>query len=107
MIDVNISATVRGGLFSKNIERLVQKQIDHEILTKIDQRVQRGGKGLGARRNTITGERQGFYALTMTSTRVFPRTKGTSWQRKNIAIIKSMAPRVARATAKRIAEELS
>lgn len=106
MATVALGVSLRGGLFTKDILRLIQKQIDHEMLRKIEERVNRGGKGLGARRNKISGARQGFGRLTMTSTRKYPRTKGTSWQRKNIAIIKSMGPRIARKTAQRIVEEL-
>lgn len=46
----------------------------------ITQRIQRGGKGLGAQVNQLTVAPEGLGA-TVTSTLNYPRVKGTSWGR--------------------------
>lgn len=103
---IGITVTLRGGLFSKNIPRVVEQQIVAEIITKVEERTARGGRGLGAKRNIIGQERAQPLSLAVSSTLNWPRTRGTAWQRKNIAIVKAMAPRVGRKAAERIAEEL-
>lgn len=106
-MNIGMSVKLSGGLFTKDFERIARKQIDHELLTKFEERVKRGGRGVGAKRNKVTGDRGSFYELVMTSTLKPPRTKGTSWQRKNLGIIRAMTPRVVRKTAQRISEELA
>lgn len=104
-IDVNV--TLKGKLFTKKIDDVVKRAIVEEVLVKVDERFGRArqGRGLGAQRNTITRQRRGL-ELEVRSTRVWPRTKGTAWTRKNIGTIKSMSGRVARKAATRIVEEL-
>lgn len=103
---IGITVTLRGGLFSKNIPRVVEEAIVGEILTKVEERTRRGGRGLGAQRNVIGHERLQPLSLITTSTLNWPRTRGTAWQRKNIGIVRAMAPRVGRRAAERIAEEM-
>jgi hypothetical protein len=102
-MDVNV--TLKGPFFEKDVPRIVEKQILHEILGKVEERTERQGRGLGAQKNRIDHTYRRL-ELTVDTTRIYPRTKGTSWQKKNIGIIKSMAPRVARKAAERIAAEL-
>lgn len=102
-IDVNV--TLRGGLFGKNIPRAVEESLAGEVLAKVEERTRRQGKGIGAQRNTISHDRDGL-ALRISSTLRFPRSRGSAWQRKNMAIIRSMAPRVMRKAAERIAREM-
>lgn len=102
-IDVNV--TLKGGLFEKDIPRVVKKQIMHEVLGKLEERTKRQGKGLGAQRNHISHERRGL-ELIVRSTLINPRVKGTAWVRKNVGIVRGMAPRLVNKTAQRIAEEL-
>jgi len=102
---IDVTVRLRGGLFTKNIPRVVEKQLVHEVLNKVEERTKRQGKGLGAQRNRIEHHRSGL-ELSVDSTRIFPRTKGTSWTRKNIGVVKAMAPRVMRKAAERIAGEL-
>lgn len=106
MSAIDVSVTLKGPLFTKKIDDVVKRQLVAEVLTKVEERTRRQGKGLGARRNTISHERDGL-ELNVESTRNWPRTKGTSWQKKNIGIVKAMAPRVMRKAAQRITEELS
>jgi len=75
-----------------DMDFLVQPEMD-AALESFEKRLLRQGKGLGAQRNEIAAERRTMGA-TARSTLVYPRTKGTSWGRKNEAIMKSMAPRV-------------
>lgn len=105
-IRMDVNVTIKGGLIRQDIERIAQKQIVYEIFDKVTERVERGGRGLGARRNRITERSNGFYEIVLSSTRIFPRTIGSSWVKKNVAIIRAMAPRVASKAAQRIAEEM-
>jgi len=113
----DITVKVNGGLFQKNIPETVRRAMVGEAIEKIDQRLMRkgargsGGKGLGVQRNIVSHEMRPAQMQTTISTTVggkehWPRTKGTSWQRKNIAITKAMAPRVLRKAANRIVEEM-
>ena len=104
-MNLTVAVNLKGPMFTKKIDDVVKKAIVEETLKKIDERVQRQGKGLGARRNVIDRKLTGL-ELTVDTTKIRPRTKGTAWQRKNVSIIKAMAPRVARKTALRIVGEL-
>lgn len=73
----------------------------NEGLGTIGTRVERGGKGLGARRNLIQRVPLSE-GLKMTSTRIYPRTRGTSWLNKNVRVIRAMFPNVLRKAAQRI-----
>lgn len=79
---------------------LVQPEVE-DARDTILARVQRGGKGLGAKRNTLLATTRPLGA-TVQSTRNFPRTKGTSWGSTNEAIVRSMAPNVLRKMVQRI-----
>lgn len=110
-MNLSIDVAIRGNLVSKKVDDVVKKAIVEETLQKINERLGRkgaegsGGKGLGVKRNIVSRQLTGT-VLTADTTKVWPRTRGTSWQRKNIAIIKAMAPRVLRKTADRIVSEL-
>lgn len=114
---MNVNVKVRGPLFDKKIDATVRAAIFDEGLAKISQRMTRngpfgsGGKGLGVKRNTVgaamswpsssaTGD------LTVETTTVWPRTKGTKWAEKNMRIVRAMAPRVMAAVGRRIVGEL-
>lgn len=107
----NIDVTIKGPFFNKKISKVVQDAIVQEAVEKIGDRLTRkgtqgsGGKGLGVRRNTVTRKRGGL-GEQVASTLRRPRTKGTSYIRKNMGIAKAMAPRVLRKTAQRIVGEL-
>ena len=124
---VEVKVTLRGPLFKKKIDKVVQDAIIAHTFKRIDERLTRVLKSkrkgtLGRRKNPIPAgklNRQpptfgvgvlqfgGNVSLTFKSTTIWPRTTGRSWQDKNVAIIKSMAPRVMRKTAKQIAADLS
>lgn len=104
-MSIDVSVTLKGGLFGKNIPSIVEKQLVSEVLTKVEERTRRQGRGLGAKRNTVGHDRNGL-VLNIDTTFNHPRRTGASWQRKNIGIIKAMAPRVMRKAAARIAEEM-
>ena len=72
-----------------------------EALDTISARFMRGGKGLGVKRNQLMLTSAPLLR-EVSSTLVPPRTTGSSWTGKNIAIFKAMAPRVVRAAVKRI-----
>lgn len=101
----NITATLSGPLFTKNLTKVVENAIIDETIEKLGVRMERGGKGLGVRSNRITRKRNGL-TMDVMSTRIFPRTRGTAWTRKNMAIAKSMGRNVLRKTAQRICGEL-
>lgn len=112
---LDISVKVNGGIFEKNIPAVVRTVMYEEALLKINERLLRkgrfgsGGKGIGVQRNTITDERRrgsGDMELLIRSTRIAPRVSGAAWQKKNIGIVKAMAPRVLRKSADRIVEEM-
>lgn len=112
-VAIDLKVTLRGGLFSKDVERIAQKQIEHEVVRHVEERLQRGGKGLGEQRNEPPIiERRGFGELEVRYPRDGrgkfrpPRRTGGSKQRKQIGQVRAMAPRVARKAAERIAEEL-
>lgn len=105
MSTVTTSVKLRGPIFDKKITPLMEAIIYDNAIDSIGKRLARGGKGLGAKRNPINRERRGL-TETVSSSTIRPRTKGTAWLRKNLAIANSMAPRVLRATATRIVEEL-
>lgn len=104
---IDITVKVNGGLFKRNISRSVRDAVYQEAVQKIATRMERGGKGLGSKRNTVTQAPDGDLQARVSSTRIYPRTKGTSWQRKNIAIAKAMSGRVLRKAAERIVNEMS
>jgi hypothetical protein len=104
-MSLTVNVTLKGPLFTEVITDVVERSIIDQSLHKFEPRLARGGKGIGARRNTITQDRQGL-TLEATSTLRPPRTKGKAWLRKNEGVVRGMAPRVLRATAKRIAEQL-
>jgi hypothetical protein len=110
MSTLDVTVTLKGPLFSSNLINRNRRALQEEVIRKVGERMNRrgqrgsGGKGLGVERNVVTQEQRSELELLVESTRRWPRTKGTSWQRKNIGIVKSMAPRVLRKAALRIAE---
>ena len=107
MSQIQVHVTVKGPLFTKKLDSLVRNAMYEEAVEKITARMERGGKGLGARRNVVTTRRLDPLTGEASSTLHRPRTKGTAWTRKNVAIAKAMAPRVLRKAALRITSELS
>ena len=104
-----VQVTLRGPLFTKKINKVIERQILSEAMPKFEKRVRRKGKKIGRKRNPIG---PGSFALgggvemTMTSTKNWPRTVGSTWTAKNVAAIKAMAPRVLRKLAREIVGEL-
>lgn len=105
-MSVTMDVKLRGPMFEGKISSKVERAILEEGVEKIGQRMERGGRGLGAKRNTITRRVRGRMESEARSTRRAPRTKGTAWLRKNEQVGKAMAPRVLRAVAKRIVSEI-
>lgn len=123
---VDVTVRLSGPLFEEKIDKVVQDAIIFYALRRIETRVRRVPKRkkntLGRRRNPIgpgkldknpptfglgTLQFGGNVSMTFASTTIRPRRSGKSWQKKNVAIIKSMAPRVMRSVAKQIAANLS
>ena len=110
-MSISVQVTVRGRIFAKNISGEVKKAIINESLEKIDKRLSRRPprKKLGMMRNPVK-TRMDAHALKLHFEHVesrfhSPRRTGKAWLRKNIAIVKAMAPRVLRKTAARIIGE--
>jgi hypothetical protein len=110
MSAIDVKVTLKGPLFSRDLVNRNRKALHQEVIRKVSERMSRkgpqgsGGRGIGARRNVVTQRQKAELELLVESTRIWPRTKGTAWTRKNIGIVKSMAPRVLRKAASRIAE---
>ena len=114
---ITVNVKVTGGLFKRNIPQTARDALVGETLDTIHKRLMRngrfgsGGKGRGVRRNTVDYfvdyDRGTPFALEISSTLNPPRTKGTKWLRKNVAITKAMAPRVLRKAAQRMVSDLS
>jgi len=111
---IDVTVNLRGGLFGKNIPSTVRDALNQEALGKINERMRRkgdrgsGGRGKGVQRNVVSQRfNPSDMELRIYTTSVYPRRrKAGSFKRKNIAIIRSMAPRVMRKAAERIAAEM-
>lgn len=79
---------------SIGFDLLVQPEVA-DARDTIVKRIMRQGKGLGAKRNTLTAAPQPLGAIVV-STLHNPRQKGTSWGTKNTAIVTAMGPNVLR-----------
>jgi len=110
-----VNVTVKGPLFSKNIRGVVKQAIVDECMKKVHERLSRKppAKKLGMMRNPVKTrmEAGGTEAVNLYFEHVEsrfhnPRRTGSSWVKKNMGIIKAMAPRVLRAAANRICGEL-
>ncbi len=113
--------TLRGPLFEKKIDKVVQDAIIGEAMLKFEKRIKepsrKAQKRRGFRKNPLrTVELKGrggglassSVSLVIASpTGNFPRMSGSSWTRKNIAAVKAMRGRVLRSVAKKIVAELS
>lgn len=101
--------TLRGPLFTKRIDKVVQAAIIAEAMEKFEKRITRKGRKIGRKRNPIgPGDlsKGKTTTLTMTSSLNWPRTSGGKWTQKNVAAVKAMRGRVLRKVAKRIVAEL-
>ncbi len=81
---------------------LVQPEMGPAVET-FSKRIQRGGKGLGAKRNPIAATLHPFGADLETPLSN-PRNTGNEWTRKNRDIVYRMGPRVFGKMVKRIEE---
>lgn len=103
------TVTLRGPLFEKRIDKVIEQQILREAMPKFEKRVRRRGRTLGRKRNPIgPGDLHLGRGVVMElhSTKNWPRTTGYAWTNKNVAAIKAMAPRVLRSLARKIVGEL-
>lgn len=64
---MNVSATIRGPLFSKKIDKTVQDAIVDQVFNKLGERVTRSSRRLGRKNNRITSENRAL-VLDLTST---------------------------------------
>ena len=108
---LDIQVNIKGPLFATRIDEATKRVILEDVFDKVDQRVMRQPRSpkLGRKNNTLEARRtdRGREAsLTVTSTRHWPRTKGTAWLRYNIGAVKKIAPNVIRKAGRRLAEEL-
>lgn len=103
-IDINVK--VNGGIFTKDVDQVVRDAMAQEAIDKLSARMSRGGKGLGVQRNPIRLEVRGALETAAISSLNAPRTTGSSWRNKNVAIAKSLLPRVLKKAADRIVEEM-
>lgn len=105
-MSVSITATVTGPFWTKSASNVVARAIEEQILDKVSERMKRGGKGLGAQRNVLRFQRVNRRELVVTSSRNFPRTKGTAWVRKNTGYARAMSRTVTGAAVRQIAQEM-
>jgi len=104
---LDVSVKLQGAFFDKRIHETVRRGVTTEAIEKISARMERGGRGLGARRNTIqTHPHAEDLTSLVTSTRNYPRTTGSTWVKKNYGIARAMAPRVLKKAADRIVADL-
>ena len=104
-----VNVTIKGPLFSKRIDKVIQQQIMQEAMPKFEKRVRRKGRKIGRKRNPIGPGRLtlgGGVTMELESSLNWPRTTGSTWTSKNVAAIKPMAPRVLRKLAREITREL-
>ena len=113
---IALKVTVKGPLFSKKIDAVVKAAMIDECMKEIDKRLSRPPpkKKLGMMRNPVK-TRMGT-GMGQDATLAFehvesqfhsPRRTGSSWVKKNIGIIHSVARRNLKAVANRIVRELS
>lgn len=67
----------------------------------VDERVRRGGKGMGAKRNQIMTEPKELGGRFMTTLN-YPRTTGSSWQKYNVRVIRRIWGNIMRKVIKQI-----
>lgn len=78
-----IKAITRPEIYEPSVTRLIGN---------IAKRVERGGKGLGARNNIVTSS-SGHLGAEVRSTRHNPRRSGSAWRSKNVGIAVGVARR--------------
>lgn len=104
-LDVDIK--VSGAFFTKRHADVMRRAIVEEIIEKMGVRMKRGGRGLGAKRNTVTqGATDNRLTSRISSTRRPPRNTGRSWVAYNLRVGRAMASRVGKKAAARAAGEL-
>lgn len=110
---VGLDVTVSGPFFDRDRRKEVEGAIE-EGIEKLGKRSERGGKGLGARRNRISREKFRNPQTRFTelgedvfSTRLSPRTTGRAWTNKNLRIWRAMAPRVFKSVLNRVIARLN
>lgn len=103
MAGIDIEVKVRGlAELEKKLGGSVLYEDETEAgLDTIHNRFLRGGKGRGAKANTLSSERL-VLSRRVTSTKNWPRTTGSSWRNFQIGVFKAMSPRVVRSIIKKI-----
>lgn len=92
---VEMMAQVRGYkafVAASGWDVLVQPEMDDVLESARKRVVDRPGKGLGARVNSLTPEVRTL-GMTVETTLVWPRTKGTSWGNTNVRVLRSVIAR--------------
>lgn len=100
--------------WAKSFERMRQ-QIGFDVLVQpevndardtIVKRIERGGRKMGAKRNTLTASTRPLGA-TVVTTLSNPRQSGKAWGKYNTLVVVKMGPHVLRKMVKRIRERFA
>ena len=106
----NVQVSFHGPLFAGNAGEAARHAAKEQLIDKVVERwIRPGGRGLGRRRNTLRLMSRGVLEAEVSSTLHHPRRsrKATgAWTTKQMRIYRAMAPRVLRATQRRIVQEL-
>lgn len=110
MASIEVKTTLKGPLFSSNLDDASKRAVREELIDKVEARVLRVPRSakLGRKNNTLSSKQFGNdYEQTMEvdSTLNWPRTSGRAWLAYNLGAVKKMAPNVVRAIARRMAQE--
>lgn len=110
MANMQVKTTLKGPLFSSNLDGAAKRAVREELVDKVEERVLRVPRSakLGRKNNTLSSRQFGNneeQSMEVDSTLNWPRTSGRSWLAYNIGTVRKMAPNVVRAIARRLAQE--
>lgn len=124
--NLDVTVTLRGPIFDDKFIKTIEDDLKNEAINKLTDRMMLTGKrfsvsgeakvskstgrrvkgqGLGVMRNALSDKREHLSA-TVSSTKIAPRTVGVAWSGYNMAIARSMVPRVINKAAKRMVQDL-
>lgn len=110
MASLEVKTTLKGPLFSTNLDGAAKRAVREELVDKVEERVLRVPRSpkLGRKNNTLSSRQfssANEESMEVDSTLNWPRTKGTAWLAYNLGAVRKMAPNVVRAIARRLAQE--
>jgi hypothetical protein len=127
VVGVTVTVSKHGNIFTKDVKKRVEVVVNEEALDKITDRIMGTGKkfgikaqvkrnkktgkqtrgtGLGMLYNELSADRSKALSVRISSTAIPPRVTGSAWTKYNMAIAKSMMPRIIKKQQERLAAEL-